>query len=184
MALNDKVFAMNGDDADGKTEVFMDLSIGGEEVQRIIIELATGALPRTSANFRRLCRDKEYTDSKVYKIEKSVGLCMGDIIYNNGMSGRCHSSMGSDTNPYSFDDEGFYLSHCRAGMVSMMSPGVDSNDSRFLITTGDAPQLDGRFVAFGRVKEGMDMVEEMVRGVFTKRGRPTVDITVTDSGVA
>ena len=65
----------------------------------------------------------------------------------------------------------------------MMSPSVHSNDSRFLITTSDAPQLDGRFVAFGRVKEGMDVVDGIREGVFTKRGRPTVDVTVVDSGL-
>lgn len=69
-------------------------------------------------------------------------------------------------------------------MVSMLSPGVHRNDSRFLITTGDAPHLDGRFVAFGRVKaECISVVDDVVNGVFTKRGRPTVDITVVGSGV-
>eukprot|EP00956_Cyclotella_meneghiniana_P000719 scaffold783_cov23-Cyclotella_meneghiniana.AAC.3 len=119
---------------------------------------------------------------------------MGDILYNTGESGLCHHTLSTPYSPYSFDDEGFYISHTRPGIVSMMSPGVHSNDSRFLITTAEAPQLDGRFVAFGRVKQqqqqdndsndGMEVImDELVKGVFTKRGRPTVDIVVTDCGL-
>lgn len=178
-SINDRVFAMNPQ-AD---EVYLDLSVGGEPSRRIVIELASALLPRTSSNFRLLCQDGSYTRSNVYKIEKTVGLCMGDTIYNNGMSGRCHPSLATRGSPYSFQDEGHYISHTSAGIVSMMSPSVHSNDSRFLITTSDAPQLDGRFVAFGRVKEGMDVVDGIREGVFTKRGRPTVDITVVDSGL-
>jgi len=43
--------------------------------------------------------------------------------------------------------------------------------------------LDGRFVAFGRVKEGMDVITDIATGVFTKRGRPTVEIKVVGCGV-
>ena len=65
----------------------------------------------------------------------------------------------------------------------MLSTGVHENDSRFLITTTNSPQLDGRFVAFGRVVEGMDVIEDIHTNVFTKRGRPTVDIEVVECGV-
>jgi cyclophilin family peptidyl-prolyl cis-trans isomerase len=65
----------------------------------------------------------------------------------------------------------------------MLSTGVHENDSRFMITTSNAPQLDGRFVAFGRVTEGLDIIEDTVANVFTKRGRPTVDIEVVGCGV-
>jgi cyclophilin family peptidyl-prolyl cis-trans isomerase len=65
----------------------------------------------------------------------------------------------------------------------MMSPGVHRNDSRFLITTTSAPQLDGRFVAFGRIKEGMEVVNDIAASIFTKRGRPTVDVKIVGCGV-
>ncbi|KAL7507681.1 hypothetical protein ACHAXN_007695 [Cyclotella atomus] len=189
--LNDKVFAMNhdsnsSDSSTASNEVYLDLAIGSDTTQlhRIVIELASTVLPKTTSNFRLLCQDQSYTSSRVYKIEKTVGLCMGDIVYNNGTSGKCHPSMASPQTPYSFADEGYYLSHVKAGMVSMLSPGVHSNDSRFVITTKEAPQLDGRYVAFGRVKEEcLDVVTGLVGGVFTKRGRPTVDITVVGSGI-
>jgi cyclophilin family peptidyl-prolyl cis-trans isomerase len=66
----------------------------------------------------------------------------------------------------------------------MLSTGLDRNDSRFIITTvEDAPHLDGKYVAFGRVKEGMEVLDKLVKNTFTKKGRPTLDIQVVKSGV-
>jgi cyclophilin family peptidyl-prolyl cis-trans isomerase len=207
-AINNEVFNMNtslpatGDVNSSKTEAYLDLSVAGESPRRIVIELATAALPKTTENFRLLCQEKGddgnsdenkervvggakgYKSTLVYKIEKTVGLCLGDVVSNDGTGGRCHPKMGTYTSPYSFNDEGFLISHTGPGIVSMMSPGVHRNDSRFLITTTAAPQLDGRFVAFGRVKgDGMDVINDIVSGVFTKRGRPTVLISIADCGV-
>jgi peptidyl-prolyl isomerase H (cyclophilin H) len=209
-SINDAVFAMNdapsssssslsttttttvvgtgGTTTTTTTEAYLDLSVGNEPPRRVIIELASAALPRTTENFRLLCRERGgrgtgYANTSVYKIEKTVGLCLGDLVNDDGSGGRCHPSMGTYGSPFSFEDEGFLVSHTGPGIVSMMSPGVHRNDSRFLITTTDAPQLDGRFVAFGRVKEGMDVINDIATGVFTKRGRPTVDIKIADCGV-
>ena len=203
-AINNEVFNMNASlpigDVNSKTEAYLDLSVAGASPRRIVIELATAALPKTTENFRLLCQEKGHDDGNsdenkgggakgyistlVYKIEKTVGLCLGDVVSNDGTGGRCHPKMGTYTSPYSFNDEGFFISHTGPGIVSMMSPGVHRNDSRFLITTCGSPQLDGRFVAFGRVKgNGMDVINDIVSGVFTKRGRPTVLISVADCGV-
>lgn len=185
--LNDQIFAMNNNAADsiGSNEAYLDISVGGEEARRVVIELASAALPKTTENFRLLCQEKEngYESTSIFKIEKTVGLCLGDIVSNDGTSGKCHPSIATSDSPFSFKDEGFLVSHTGPGIVSMMSPGVHRNDSRFLITTSEAPQLDGRFVAFGRVKEGMDVVHDIATSIFTKRGRPTVDVKVVGCGV-
>ena len=196
--VNDLVFRMNetlknnNDDVVVPTEAYLDLSVAGDTPRRVTIELASAALPKTTENFRLLCQarkgEKEeqgigYESTLVYKIEKTVGLCLGDVVSNDGTGGRCHPKFGTYASPYSFEDEGFLISHTGPGIVSMMSPGVHGNDSRFLISTTGAPQLDGRFVAFGRVKKGMDVINDIATGVFTKRGRPTVEIKVVGCGV-
>ena len=197
-AVNDDVFAMNDSSTSKEDDnlAYLDISVGGEESRRVVIELASAALPKTTENFKLLCKEKGssankedediiggYESTMVYKIEKTVGLCMGDIVSNDGTGGRCHPKSGTYMQPYSFEDEGHLISHTGPGIVSMMSPGVHRNDSRFLITTTDAPQLDGRFVAFGRVRDGMDVIEDINSGVFTKRGRPTVEIKIVGCGV-
>lgn len=51
------------------------------------------------------------------------------------------------------------LSHSEPGMVAMANSGPDTNGSQWYITLGDASQLDGSYTIFGRVIEGMDVVE-------------------------
>lgn len=51
------------------------------------------------------------------------------------------------------------LSHKESGMVAMANSGPDTNGSQWYITLGDASQLDGSYTIFGRVIEGMDVVE-------------------------
>jgi len=49
--------------------------------------------------------------------------------------------------------------HNRLGTLSMVKSRTSRNDSRFFITTKvDAGYLDGKYVGFGRVLEGMDVV--------------------------
>ncbi len=154
--------------------------------QRVIIELASAALPNTCRNFVDLCNAKDgevgYKHSKVFRILPKVGLCLGDTTHwNNGKQGRC-SPMISETGM--FADEPTVVSHSEKGIVSMLSTGVDKNDSRFMITTvEDAPHLDGRYVAFGRVKEGLDSLQEIVKTTYTRRGVPSVNIQVVNCGV-
>ncbi|GFH50152.1 hypothetical protein CTEN210_06628 [Chaetoceros tenuissimus] len=179
--INNQVFEL------GSSSTFLDIEAEGQ-THRIEIELAEKALPNTSENFRMLCQDGLYKQSKVFKIEPKVGLCLGDVtVDNTGRQGSCHESLNEESKtlgmPNCFQHESTVVSHAQKGIVSMLAPGLDQNDSRFMITTvEDAPHLDGRYVAFGRVKQGMDVLEQLVKNTYTKRGSPTVQIQVVDSG--
>ncbi|MCP5097270.1 MAG: thioredoxin domain-containing protein [Chloroflexi bacterium] len=51
------------------------------------------------------------------------------------------------------------LSHSEAGMVAMANSGQDQNGSQWYVTLGDVSQLDGGYSIFGRIIEGMDVVQ-------------------------
>lgn len=51
------------------------------------------------------------------------------------------------------------LSHAEAGIVAMANSGQDRNGSQWYITLGDVSQLDGGYTIFGRVTEGLDVVQ-------------------------
>lgn len=54
------------------------------------------------------------------------------------------------------------LSHVRGVLSMARSQANDSAGSQFFITTADATYLDGQYAAFGRVIEGMDVVDKIV----------------------
>ena len=72
--------------------------------------------------------------------------------------GRGDFSLSSYGSP--LEDESFAVSHEAAGVVSMVGrPGeAHSNGSQFLVTLGAARHFDGRYVAFGRVVDGMQLL--------------------------
>ena len=207
VAINNQVFALSNVNVNKERKrnvAFLDLKIEDKnETQRVTIELASEVLPNTCENFMALCTGTSgtsasstsisstrttYQNSKVFKIEPKVGICLGDVTEaNNGLQGTCHSSTPNQNatgSPDTFAHESTVLSHAQKGMVSMLSTGLDKNDSRFMITTvEDAPHLDGRYVAFGRVMEGLDVLEGLVKNVYTKKGRPQKSISIVNCGV-
>ena len=107
--------------------------------------------PNTCDNFRRLCTGqsgRSYVDALSSRFEKGY-VQGGDI--DGGRGGGDSASGGS------FPDEGFAVSHGRAGIVSMANTGPHSNKSQFFVTLKDMSWLDQKCVAFARVVFGMDV---------------------------
>ena len=125
---------------------------GGE----IIIELYPEVAPNTVANFISLV-EKGFYDGLIFHRVIPGFMIQGGDPQGTGMGGPGY------TIPGEFNSNGFAnnLAHER-GVVSMArSQNPDSAGSQFFIMTADAPQLDGEYAAFGRVIEGMDVVDEI-----------------------
>ncbi len=57
------------------------------------------------------------------------------------------------------------LSHLKGTLgIALESPGDDSGDSQFFINLADNKRLDGKYVVFGKVTWGMDVVMKTMRG--------------------
>ncbi|XP_016370447.1 E3 SUMO-protein ligase RanBP2-like isoform X3 [Sinocyclocheilus rhinocerous] len=157
--------------------VFFNITIDGEDAGRIIMELFAHIVPKTAENFRALCtREKGfgYLQSVFHRIIPGFMCQGGDITNQDGTGGKSiYEKM--------FEDECFEVRHTGPGLLSMANRGRDTNNSQFFITLKKAEQLDFKHVAFGFIKEGMDVVRR-IGELGAKDGKPTKTITISDCG--
>lgn len=141
---------------------FLDIAIGGQPAGRIVVGLYGNAVPRTVANFRALCTGVEstivpgrklcYRGCKFTRILPGRLVQAGDVVAGDG-------SAGESIYGLTFEDEGFSIRHSGPWLVSMTNAGPNTNSSQFFITMEAAPDLDGQYVVFGEVVEGISVVE-------------------------
>ncbi|EFH52979.1 hypothetical protein ARALYDRAFT_324764 [Arabidopsis lyrata subsp. lyrata] len=165
--------------------VFLDVSIGGDPVQRIVIELFADVVPKTAENFRALCTGEagvgkttrkplHFKGSSFHRVIKGFMAQGGDFSNGNGTGGE--SIYGGK-----FSDENFRLDHDGAGILSMANCGPNTNGSQFFILFKRQPHLDGKHVVFGKVVEGMAVIKNMEL-VGTSDGKPTSPVKIIDCG--
>ena len=80
------------------------------------------------------------------------------------VQGGCPQGTGTGGPGYRFEDETSNgLSHDR-GVLSMANAGPGTNGSQFFITHVPCPWLNGKHTVFGKVLEGMDVVDSIKQG--------------------
>jgi peptidyl-prolyl cis-trans isomerase B (cyclophilin B) len=114
----------------------------------IEVELFDEDAPKTVANFRKLADDGFYD-----------GLVFHRVIKDFMIQGGCPQGTGTGGPGYTFEDEPNDHRVVR-GALAMANSGPNTNGSQFfIVTTGEAPWLDGKHTVFGRVESGMDTVD-------------------------
>jgi cyclophilin family peptidyl-prolyl cis-trans isomerase len=114
----------------------------------IQIELHDDDAPETVANFRKLADDGFYD-----------GLTFHRVIPDFMIQGGCPEGTGTGGPGYTFKDE-INQHRIVRGALAMANAGPNTNGSQFfVVTTEEAPWLDGKHTVFGRVTEGMDAVD-------------------------
>ena len=129
---------------------------------RIIrLELDAKAAPLTAANFEKLVRQGFYDGLIFHRVIAGCMIQGGDPL--------CSGFGGADENvkgEFLANGVANPISHTR-GVISMArSQDPNSASSQFFIMHKDGTFLDGQYAAFGKVVEGMDVVDE-IAGVRT-----------------
>ncbi len=127
----------------------------------IEIELFDDDAPKTVENFVKLSRDGYYD-----------GLIFHRVIKDFMIQGGCPQGTGTGGPGYEFEDEINDHKIVR-GALAMANRGPNTNGSQFFIVTADAcPWLDGKHTVFGRVTDGMDVVQQIEGLPRDARDRP------------
>jgi cyclophilin family peptidyl-prolyl cis-trans isomerase len=119
----------------------------------ITVEFLPALAPAHVRNFLRLAQAGVYDGMAFHRVVKGFAIQTGSLSTREPL-GEKQRKLVRNMEP-EFND----TKHVK-GIVSM-ARGDDpaSATTSFFIVTADAPSLDGRYTAFGRVVEGMDVVE-------------------------
>ena len=91
------------------------------------------------------------------------------------IQGGCPQGTGTGGPGYTFEDEINDHKIVR-GALAMANAGPNTNGSQFFIVTTDAaPWLDGKHTVFGRVTDGMDVVDQIEGTQTDPRDKPVDD---------
>jgi cyclophilin family peptidyl-prolyl cis-trans isomerase len=151
-------------------------------LQRLELDMAPAVMAETCHNFTALVQNKDYDGSLLYRFEKQVGLCGGDILTNTGDTGRSYIP---DRLAVNVAGDPLVLWHV-PGTVSMLVSTVDEVDSRFFFCTAHSPHLDGIHRAFGQLTPAsLEIVQEWQKTLLTRDGGvpTTYDMIVVRAGL-
>jgi peptidyl-prolyl cis-trans isomerase B (cyclophilin B) len=139
----------------------------------IHVELFPDDAPKTVANFVKLANDGFYDRVIFHRVIPDFMVQGGDP-----------TGTGSGGPGYSFEDE-FNDHKVERGALAMANAGPNTNGSQFFIVTTDAaPWLDGKHTVFGRVTEGMDVVDTISELPRDARDKPHDDVVMESVSVS
>jgi len=150
----------------------------------ITIELFTKDMPITAGNFLKLASDNYYDGIKFHRIIDGFMIQGGDP---NSKDDSKQATWGTGGPGYSIEDE-FVAGYSNVrGTLSMANSGPQSGGSQFFINLVDNTNLDfdkqpltSKHPVFGRVIEGMDVVDAIGKVETGPRDVPVVPVVIED----
>src|SRR5438094_5595790 len=139
----------------------------------IAIELFDDDAPKTVANFKKLAADGFYD-----------GIIFHRVIPDFMIQGGDPTGTGRGGPGYTFEDE-INDHKVERGALAMANAGPNTNGSQFfIVTTNAAPWLDGKHTVFGKVTQGMDVVDEISELPRDARDKPHDDVVIESVSVS
>ena len=137
-------------------------------------ELFEDKAPITTENFIKLTNDGFYN-----------GLVFHRVIENFMIQSGCPDGTGRGGPGYTIKDE-FHpeLKHECKGILSMANAGPNTGGSQFFITVAPTSWLDRRHSVFGKVIEGIDVVEAISKVKTGRNDKPLENVVINSITIA
>ena len=148
------------------SKVLLNTSMGN-----IVIQLYDD-MPVTTGNFEKLVEKGFYN-----------GLIFHRVIDGFMIQGGDPEGTGMGGPGYTIDDE--FTDHNRndRGTISMANAGPNTGGSQFFINLVDNNFLDEKHPAFGKVTEGMDVVDAIGRVMTDANDRPLTEVKIIEAKI-
>ena len=153
--------------ADLENTLYLDVANAkGEPKGRVTIELRPDLAPNHVARIKELAREGVYDGVVFHRVIEGFMAQGGDVQYGNTTAptfdpGR--AGMGGSKKP-NLKQEFSQEPHVRGVCSMARSQNPDSANSQFFICFGDATFLDRQYTVWGKVTDGMDIVDGIKRG--------------------
>ena len=140
----------------------------------IVLELYTGEMPITAGNFVKLVKEGFYDGVIFHRV------ISGFMIQGGDPTGTGRGGPG-----YKIKDEftATELDRNVRGTISMANAGPNTGGSQFFINLVDNNGLNGKHPVFGKVIEGLDVVDEIARVETDDEDRPIEEIVINKAKV-
>ena len=135
----------------------------------IVIELYSKEMPITAGNFEKLVKEGFYDGVIFHRIIEGFMIQGGDPT-GTGMGGPGYKIQDEFTRT-DLDDN-------NRGTLSMANAGPNTGGSQFFINLVDNNFLDGKHPVFGKVTEGMDIVDKMAQVPKNSQDKPLEDVKI------
>lgn len=139
---------------DRENTLFLDLKDG-----RVVIELRPDLAPNHVARIKELVRQGYYDGLNFHRVIPGFMAQTG-----------CPQGTGTGGSGQKLKAEFSRERHVRGTCSMARAASPDSADSQFFIMFDDSPHLDGKYSIWGKVAEGMDLVDSIKKGSSLRNG--------------
>ena len=143
--------------------------------EKIVAELFDHVAPKTVANFVKLANSVFYDQLLFHRIVPGFVIQGGDPLTKD-ISLR--DLWGTGGPGWKIDAEFSKLTHSRGTLSMARSHDPNSAGSQFFIVLKDSIFLDGQYTIFGKVIDGMDVVDKIAAVEVDGNDKPVEDVKI------
>lgn len=144
----------------------------------IVIQFLPNLAPKTVDNFKKLASEKFYDGTKSHRLIPGFMIQLGDPLTKDPAM---ESRWGTGDPGYKIKAEFSKEPHVKGVVAMARSADPDSAGSQFFICFAPAAHLDGKYTVFGKVIQGMDVLDKLEKTpqVGSKPQKPVILESVT-----
>ena len=140
-----------------------------------VIDLRPDLAPNHVGYFIKLAREGAFNKTTFHRVLRLGIIQGGDPLSRDPAKTKLYGTGGLGMLKAEFNSE----KHARGVVSAVLQPGKpDSAGAQFFVCVTDQPSLDGQYTVFGRVSEGMDVVQKISEAPADERGMPLERIAI------